>query len=275
MRRSSTINKYIIIFLILSGFFNLLSYSLDQLVVQQEDKIRDLNRELQFERTKLESLTYSLNTLEDLRYTTSRSAQNFFASLDFNSKVAQIFNPYSSTKSVKEKYSKQDVIKLNEIYKVKLHELVDKVNKAIDETEKIFTTNFSSGAAYELVKDDIAYKNLSEFRKMEISKNMFDEFNFDKEVNDSNINKNYDIYNQFTDGLNDINYFEFHLEDLLKKVQPYYINIFAEYFDTLDFYAEQKNRKNFYILSSIVAQILGITFFLLLFRSILKARAKK
>ena len=129
MRRSSTINKYIIIFLILSGFFNLLSYSLDQLVVQQEDKIRDLARELQFERTKLESLTYSLNTLEDLRYTTSRSAQNFFASLDFNSKVAQIFNPYSSTKSVKEKYSRQNVIKLNEIYKVKLHELVDKVNK--------------------------------------------------------------------------------------------------------------------------------------------------
>ena len=105
MRRSSAINKYIIIFLILSGFFNLLSYSLDQLVVQQEDKIRDLNRELQFERTKLESITYSLNTLEDLRYTTSRSAQNFFSSLDFNSKVAQIFNPYSPTKSVKEKYS--------------------------------------------------------------------------------------------------------------------------------------------------------------------------
>ena len=118
MRRSSTINKYIIIFLILSGFFNLLSYSLDQLVVQQEDKIRDLARELQFERTKLESLTYSLNTLQDLRYTTSRSAQNFFSSLDFNSKVAQIFNPYSPTKSVKEKYSKQSVIKLNEIYKV-------------------------------------------------------------------------------------------------------------------------------------------------------------
>ena len=166
MRRSSAINKYIIIFLILSGFFNLLSYSLDQLVVQQEDKIRDLTRELQFERTKLESLTYSLNTLEDLRYPTSRSAQNFFPSLDFNSKVAQIFNPYSSTKSVKEKYSKQNVIKLNEIYKVKLHELVDKVNKTIDETEKIFTTNFSSGVAHELVKDDIAYKNLSEFRKM-------------------------------------------------------------------------------------------------------------
>ncbi len=275
MRRSSAINKYIIIFLILSGFFNLLSYSLDQLVVQQEDKIRDLTRELQFERTKLESLTYSLNTLADLRYTTSRSAQNFFASLDFNSKVAQIFNPYSSTKSVKEKYSKQNVIKLNEIYKVKLHELVDKVNKTIDETEKIFTTNFSSGIAYEFVKDDIAYKNLSEFRKIKISKNIFEEFNFNKEVNDSNINKNYAIYNQFYDALNDIHLSERDIEELLKKIQPYYINIFAAYFDYLDFYAEQKNRKNFYILSSIIAQILGITFFLLLFRSILKARTKE
>ena len=275
MRRSSAINKYIIIFLILSGFFNLLSYSLDQLVVQQEDKIRDLARELQFERTKLESLTYSLNTLQDLRYTTSRSVQNFFSSLDFNAKVAQIFNPYSSTKSVKEKYSRQNVIKLNEIYKVKLHELIDKVNKTIDETEKIFTTNFSSGVAHELVKDDIAYKSLLEFREKKIPKNIFEEYNFDKEVNDSNINKNYDIYHQFNASLNDIYYLEVNFETLLKKIEPYYINIFAAYFDYLDFYAEQKNRKNFYILSRIVAQILGITFFLLLFRSILKARVKE
>ena len=275
MRRTSKITNLSIIFLTLAGIFNLLSFALDQQVVQQEDKIRDLNRELQFERTKLESLTYSLNTLEDLRYTTSRSVQNFFSSLDFNAKVAQIFNPYSPTKSVKEKSSKQDVIKLNEIYKVKLHELVDKVNIAIDETEKIFTTNFSSGTAYEFVKDDIAYKSLLEFREMKIPKNIFEEYNFDKEVNDSNINKNYDIYHQFNASLNDIYYLEVNFENLLKKIKPYYINIFAAYFDYLDFYAAQKNRKNFYILSSIVAQILGITFFLLLFRSILKARAKE
>ena len=56
--------------------FNLLSYSLDQMVVQQEDNIREVTREMNLQKTELDTLRQSLNTLEDLTYSTDRSLQN-------------------------------------------------------------------------------------------------------------------------------------------------------------------------------------------------------
>ena len=44
MRRSPKISKLTIIFLALAGIFNLASFALDQQVVQQEDKLREINR---------------------------------------------------------------------------------------------------------------------------------------------------------------------------------------------------------------------------------------
>ena len=53
------------------------------------------------------------------------------------------------------------------------------------------------------------------------------------------------------------------------------INKFSNYYDILDQYSSSLSKKNYYILCSILSQILGITFFLLLFRSILINREKK
>ena len=61
--------------------FNLLSYSLDQLVVQQEDNIREVTREMNLQKTELDTLRQSLNTLEDLTYSTDRSLQNLLNNL--------------------------------------------------------------------------------------------------------------------------------------------------------------------------------------------------
>ena len=82
MRRSPIVNRATIIFLILSGMFNLLSYSLDQMVVQQEDNIREVTREMNLQKTELDTLRQSLNTLEDLTYSTDRSLQNLLNNLD-------------------------------------------------------------------------------------------------------------------------------------------------------------------------------------------------
>ena len=59
MRRSPIVNRATIIFLILSGMFNLLSYSLDQMVVQQEDNIREVTREMNLQKTELNTLRQS------------------------------------------------------------------------------------------------------------------------------------------------------------------------------------------------------------------------
>ena len=51
MRRSPIAKATTLIFLILSGLFNLFSYSLDQMVVQQEDNIREITREVNLKKT--------------------------------------------------------------------------------------------------------------------------------------------------------------------------------------------------------------------------------
>ena len=98
MRRSPIVNRATIIFLILSGMFNLLSYSLDQMVVQQEDNIREVTREMNLQKTELNTLRQSLNTLEDLTYSTDRSLQNLLNNLDNISRFVQFFNIHSKSK---------------------------------------------------------------------------------------------------------------------------------------------------------------------------------
>ena len=43
MRRPGKITNLTIIFLALAGLFNLISFAFDQQVVQQEDKLREIN----------------------------------------------------------------------------------------------------------------------------------------------------------------------------------------------------------------------------------------
>ena len=78
--------------------FNLLSYSLDQMVVQQEDNIREVTREMNLQKTELNTLRQSLNTLEDLTYSTDRSLHNLINNLDNISRFVQFFNIHSESK---------------------------------------------------------------------------------------------------------------------------------------------------------------------------------
>ena len=49
MRRASIVSTGVITYLILAAIFNLLSYSLDQFIVQGEDRIREYNNKLKIE----------------------------------------------------------------------------------------------------------------------------------------------------------------------------------------------------------------------------------
>ena len=62
------------------------------------------------------------------------------------------------------------------------------------------------------------------------------------------------------------------LYEQLNKLQLFYKETYAEYLIGLDQFAEIKNAKNFYILFSIFCQILGITFILFLFKTLMKEK---
>jgi len=125
MRRAPFISRPIILFLILSGIFNLLSYSLDQMVVQQEDNIREITREVNLKKTELDSLRGSLNTLEDLLYSTARYSSNFQNKLDNVNHMVQVFNPAEkiSDKTLVKIYTKEEIVELSKIYQKDYHEL--------------------------------------------------------------------------------------------------------------------------------------------------------
>ena len=84
MRRIKKPSFKIIILVILSGIFNLLSYSFDQLVIQSELKNRELERELTSSRIDLETLSYEISTLNDLSNDINKSSFYFYKHLTIN-----------------------------------------------------------------------------------------------------------------------------------------------------------------------------------------------
>ncbi len=276
MRRTSFINKPIILFLILSGIFNLLSYSLDQMVVQQEDNIREITREVNLKKTELDSLRGSLNTLEDLSYSTARYSSNFLNDLDNVNLMVQFFNPAAKiSDKIKVKiYSKEEIVELNKIYQKDYHDLVVEINARLDETLNNFSYSYSSGIAYELVKDRIQFRKSLDFKK--VSTDILKNYNFDKVESDETIDANYLIYSKIYKKIQQLDKAQTEMVYLSNNIiQPQYIMRFSNYLETLDEYSSSLSKKNYYILFSILSQILGITFFLLLFRSILISREKK
>ena len=63
--------------------------------------------------------------------------------------------------------------------------------------------------------------------------------------------------------------YEFHFDYYLDIAQDKYVKNFSNFYNLIDDYAEQQNKINYYILLSIMSQILGILFILLLFKSII------
>ena len=80
--------------------------------------------------------------------------------------------------------------------------------------------------------------------------------------------KNYKIYSNIREKMDhhvDLAEEITHLSEIF-RIQ--YSNIYINFFDTLDSFAEEKNKKNYFILLSIVFQILSLFFLILLFKTI-------
>tara|TARA_Y100000294_G_C8561119_1_gene339100 strand:+ start:950 stop:1789 length:840 start_codon:yes stop_codon:yes gene_type:complete len=279
MRRSPIAKRTTLLFLILSGLFNLFSYSLDQMVVQQEDNIRAITREMNLQKTELDTLRQSLNTLEDLTFSTGRYSNEFLYSIASTQRFVEFFNIHSkSIKEIEDRfrkiYTEESIAKINKEYQKNFHNLISEINTRMDEILKNFSYTFSSGKGYELIKDDIEFRKTLDFKK--IPTDILKDFNFDKVESDESITKNNDIVIDIRNKTAQLHSLKAEMNFLSTRIiQPYYIKLFSDYFRTLDGYSSSLAKKNYYILFSILSQILGITFFLLLFRSILIEREKK
>ncbi len=258
MRRAKKISSKIVILVILSGLFNLFSYAFDQLVIQSELKNRELERKLISNRIELESLSYEITTLTDLSFDIFKSSNYFYKQLPSNLFGSLAF---ISNDKIHEIYSLETSKNIGNNFEIKLQELVVDFNNKVDEIDKIFTSMFPFATrAFPLLET-------------KISENILDKFNNTISNNENEQSKrdedNYKIYSEIYDKIEEFESFEFHFNYFLARSEREYVINFANFFNFVDTYAEVQNRINYYILLSIISQIFGILFILLLFKSIL------
>lgn len=273
MRRSSKITNLSIIFLAFAGIFNLFSFALDQQVVQQEDKIREINRKVNTYRNDIESLIFGINTLEDLGFNVYNSSSTFLDDLDFQTKAVQIFNSKYLDESghlIRRKFTPKQNNYLNKVYKSQLFKLKEYSNKKILDVNQLFVNAFSSGVIFDYLKEKEEYNNLINSNKIQIPDDIFENYNFDQKPSILKEDNNYKIYSEFYELLSNFSDLNTDLMILNEELRPIYVKKYSDYVLYLEFFSERKNIKNFFILFSISCQILGLTFLLMLFRNIIK-----
>jgi hypothetical protein len=270
-RRSKIITNKVLILLILSGLFNLSSFAFDQLVIQSELKMRELNREMKLNRVNLESLTYSLNTINDLAVEVDKASNMFWKDLSFNTWSSLAFNPKNKNGWV-DVYDKESILNIRNSYKRKFNELVKSYNYKTNEIYKVFKENFSSDIAYEKFSHEIEYKTILKTKDLMIDENIMDDFIFEygKTNKEEQLEVNWQIYSKIYKKISKLSNIKWDLKYLLNLTKEEYVNQFSAFYEFLDTYASNMNKINYYILFSIICQILGILFILLLFKELIK-----
>ena len=106
MRRGSKILRSSFVYLILAAVFNLSSFSLDQFVVQQEDKLREVSREMINLETKISTLINTKNSIQELAFQLIKEESLLYDALDLNTRSVAMLN--DNTNLFNKKLGKND-----------------------------------------------------------------------------------------------------------------------------------------------------------------------
>ena len=161
MRRNSIINKKVIILVILSGFFNLLSFTFDQLVVQSELKTRDLDRRIIASKTSIDETLIKIDTLSDLSYDISNSTMHFYNYFETIQANAYYFSNKDNLNDLIKKniFNEEQTNIVRKDFIFKFNKMITDFNKKLFETKKIFIsiepdfTKYTKLENYKLNKD--------------------------------------------------------------------------------------------------------------------------
>tara|TARA_A100001011_G_scaffold385128_1_gene458666 strand:- start:1000 stop:1839 length:840 start_codon:yes stop_codon:yes gene_type:complete len=278
MRRR--LNKNSIWLILVIALFTLLSYSFDQLVIRNEDKIRNLQIQLDNSNTKLDNLYSIENQLTSLselslnEYTHLKRANKYWLkaiiintdhensyllkknnikkfSENFDLNLIQLrfsqhmLDVYIAMNTIKNKYSNiywwnSDYFKNNEVFVITISEVFDSFKKELNNKELEFYVNVATPKKRENV-----IRNMS-------------------------INDWHDQY-KFAHALtNELTKYHGYIEMDLNRIEKYQESLEASRNDTIDLLSKISTNKNYFILSSIISQIFSLFFLLILFRVLIK-----
>lgn len=304
MRRKKDNQTFI--FIVLVAVFTLFSYIFDQLVIQTEDSLRNKNIELRNLNT--ESLTASsINMqLEDINTANNRFFENFLTRKNYWLKNHLLLKRYDLGKvdfkknyhrygNYIENWVKYQMVMRYDISKDQSTETYFSLNQIIENYPRIFEEEIKGSLLNtqdpSLIKDNkiMGYKSINTFLRSY--------YNFEKIFNDNQnlfFKKDFKFYDELTKIDPSEDFPDLIVEewiDLANLTTLIFINIEknshfiqdkidqldrlnTKFIEKIEFKTqsirESSAKKNYFILLSIISQILSLLFLLLLFKNILK-----
>lgn len=286
MRRNVKKNSDIIISLIFVAVFTGASFLFDQLVIQQQNNIRIKESVISDKEMELKGNLFLLNSIINVSKDLSYSSQIKKNTLDDVYSRRSLFNNpdyyhkfkdkilLSGVKGFEKHKNLHDQIyinvlnnhnKKNDLVKsyIEIYKKNDTFLKAIESSEFDVSALLEDFDKYYFTKDEIKERK---------SLNNRTEIKFEHLA--SNKDPLYILYSNHRKKLNDLGY----MGDLLYVTAQYIGDIqvaaLKGYESNLFDYSKIKNKKNFYILLSIIFQILGLASLMLLFKFVINKDKK-
>ena len=273
MRRGIKFSKRAYIFLAFTAIFNLSSIVFDQLVVQQEDKIRKFDHIINEQKQEVYANLNSHKIFNELFFKVHFNAADLITDLNYLVRATNFFNG-DLPKKIEENKSK----KIKKIYIQKTKNIITKFEKSVTDSQLIFSKVKNDKAFIKFTKKERPVDDWrnplfpllrleKDFRKLKnkIQYDYLSNYNFNAKTTKEQSN-NHPIYSRIYNDVLDLNSLKFELDDLADSFKVEFNKSFAIYYILLDENAELNNFKNYLILLSILFQIIGLVSLIILFR---------
>lgn len=273
MRRK--INNNTIILILIIAVFTLSSYSFDQLVIRNEDKLRNLQIKLENTNVKIDnynSIITELISLSDLslnEYThLKRTNKYWLKSIIVNTNHNKSF--LLKEKNIKRLSDNLNVDMVYQRFSEHMYQIYVANNIIRDKYSDIYWWNkkIFRDEVFEIKTEDV-FNNL----KNDLTNKELD-FYVDAAMPDTRdemhkkmyLNDWYDLYKFGHSLINEFTKYFTYLEMDENKVTKYLIRAEDEREKIIEEISSESTNKNYYILSSIISQIFSLLFLLILFR---------
>lgn len=280
MRRGIKFSKKAYLVLGITAFFNLSSIVFDQLVVQHQSKIRVFDSKINNHKLEINSLLYAHKVFDELNFKVHFSAEKMIGETNYLVKSINYFNS-----NLPKKISDVEVEKIKKIYIEKTKNLAKNFKITLYETKRIFYKILEDPTLIKFLNQDRQFdskflpnENITKLKKYFDGKSwagyyfnekIVDEFlskyNFSAKTEEDQLS-NYPIYNDFYNEIYDYNRQKNAFYFLSQGFRDEFNKSFSTHTIMLEDYNNLQNIKNYLILTSILFQIIGLVFLMILFR---------
>ena len=280
MRRGIKFSKTAYLVLGLTAFFNLSSIVFDQLVVQHQDKIRVFDSKINNHKLEINSLLYAHKVFDELNFKVHFSAEKMIGETNYLVKSINYFNS-----NLPKKISDVEVEKIKKIYIEKTKNLAKNFKITLYETKRIFYKILEDPTLIKFLNQDRQFdskflpnENITKLKKYFDGKSwagyyfnekIVDEFlskyNFSAKTEEDQLS-NFPIYKDFYNEIYDYNRQKNAFYNVSQGFRDEFNKSFSTHTIMLENYNNLQNIKNYLILTSILFQIIGLVFLMILFR---------